>query len=112
MDLKNVWERDGEVGASWEGYDASPHRQMKMAVRTMMVGLLQMVGFKELLGSLRPMCYLVNPVTWFEMHRPTTEGKGWPFHAAICAPICWCAQIYQFSIAYYVLIISMSVIIE
>lgn len=75
-----------------------------------MIAVLQMIVLKELLGGMRPFCLLLNPVTWFELQRPTTEGKGWVFHGLICAPLCLAAQIFQIGVAYYILSVSMSVI--
>lgn len=96
---------------TWEGFDESPSLQMKLVMRTVMVAVLQMITLKELLGSMRPVCLVLNPISWFELQRPTTAGRGWVFQAWICAPICLVAQMMQFSIAYYVLTVSMSVII-
>lgn len=107
MDLGNIW---GEE-ASWEGFDDSPERKMKLVVKSIMVAVLQLIGMKELLGSMRPMCMVFNPITWFELQRPSAEGRGILFHGGVCAPICMVAQMMQFAVAYYVLTISMSVII-
>ena len=54
--------------------------QMKLMVRSIMVAVLQMIVLKELLGSMRPICLLLNPVSWFELERPNDSWpKGWAF---------------------------------
>jgi len=120
MSLDNFWnEQDGSSDTSWEGFDHSPVRQMKLMVKSLMIAVLQMIVLKELLGSMRPFCLLMNPVTWAELKRPSTSGtpskplgwSSWMFHSWICCPICLAAQLMQFGVAYYVLSVSMSVII-
>lgn len=123
MDLTNVWERgnehaekstsDGAEKDYWKGFDEDPEGQMRLAMRTLMVAVLQMIGIKELLGAMKPMCLVLNPVTWFEFDRQRGKSNAdTAFHAWICAPICLVAQFLQFGIVYAVLIVSMSVIIE
>lgn len=137
MKLVNIY-KDGNT--SWEGFEESPDRQMKLVVKTTMVVVLQMITLKEMLGALRPLFMLMNPVTWFELKteefgeltggedKEVVEKKIIPpcftfdgirhritgslFQAWICAPLCIVSQLMQFAIGYYVLTVSMSIILS
>jgi len=137
MKLRNIYcNKDGscdEDDTSWDGFDTSPTRQMNLVVKTMMVVLLQIMTLKEMLGALRPLLMVVNPVTWFELHRgeeifdELTGGREADnnsirgiscllceslFEAWLCVPLCIVSQLMQFSISYYVLNISMSIVLS
>jgi hypothetical protein len=125
MNMENIFE-----GATWEGFDESPRRQMMVVIRSIMVIVLQLIAMKELIGSLKPLLFVINPITWQEIDRPGIRGEvdanGDPVEALsgahywnkklynpwLMAPVCACAQLMQFGIAYYVLIVSMSIIME
>jgi hypothetical protein len=102
---------EGKAEASWVGFDDCAERQMKLMVRVLMVLVLQLLLLKEILGALRPICLIINPFSWWELQRPPLLKAGFGFRAWICAPTCLFAQCMQLFIAYYVLPLSMSIII-
>lgn len=110
MDMELGQQIDVPSSDNWGDVSDDPRTQMMSKVKFVMVVVLQMVYIKEVLGALRPLCFIMNPVTWFELERPSTTDKGVFFHAIFCAPLCIMAQLLQFGIAYYVLTVSMSVI--
>jgi hypothetical protein len=108
MDMGNVYGKN----TSWDGFSESPDRQMILLVRTIMVIVLQIIGLKELLASMRPIFLLLNPYTWILLVRPADTGSwlSGAFKKWFCLPICVLAKLMQLMIACYVLTVSMSIL--
>ena len=106
IDFKKKWATD-----SWEEFDKTPGKRILLCSKTLMVIVLQMICLREFLAAMKPLAFIVNPITWREVWRPSSD-KPKLFHALICVPVCFMAELFQFIIAYTVAASSMTIILQ
>ncbi|CAE8617893.1 unnamed protein product [Polarella glacialis] len=87
-----------------------------ITLKILMVLVLQLMLFKELLGSVSLMTFVVNPRTWTDIKRKSgSELKGyaqWLYWGYVLFPLSFIAQMFKFTIAYFVCLDSVSVVLE
>lgn len=106
IDFKKKWATD-----SWEEFDKTPGKRILLCSKTLMVIVLQMICLREFLAAMKPLAFIVNPITWREVWRPSSD-KPKLFHALVCVPVCFMAELFQFIIAYTVAASSMTIILQ
>lgn len=97
---------------SWEEFDKTPGRRILLCSKILMVCVLQVICLKEFLSGMRPLLFVCNPFTWYEIYRPSAKAFPKLFHPALCVPFCIAAEAMQFVIAYMVAVLSMTVILK
>lgn len=96
--------------------------RLLFALKALMILVLQLANFRSMLNSLRLMVFLLNPITWFEVHHPRPkewlpavfEGR-FPkvlFASYWLAPWSLCALAMKLGVAYLITIDSVSVILS
>eukprot|EP00928_Gymnodinium_smaydae_P088545 TRINITY_DN72615_c0_g1_i1.p1 TRINITY_DN72615_c0_g1~~TRINITY_DN72615_c0_g1_i1.p1 ORF type:complete len:554 (+),score=70.68 TRINITY_DN72615_c0_g1_i1:76-1662(+) len=105
-----------------EDQKETPRQKMIILVKVIMVIVVQMVSLREMVGALRPLLFVLNPVTWGELYRPGMDGKFFKhlpwltwlrifFDWKWLALLCIVAQVFQVTIAYVVNVMSISIVL-
>mmetsp|Transcript_10850 Transcript_10850/g.19300 ORF Transcript_10850/g.19300 Transcript_10850/m.19300 type:complete len:449 (+) Transcript_10850:98-1444(+) len=94
---------------------AEEDSSMLMELKVLMIAILQLMLFKELLGSVKFIVFMLNPTTWTDIKRPDRnkfqvfKRTFHPFFLSVPAIV---ATLFKFVIAYLVCVDSVSLILE
>jgi len=106
IDFEKKWSTD-----SWAEFHRTPGKRILLCSKILMVIVLQMICLKEFLAAMIPLAFIINPITWREVWRPSSANPKL-FNAWLCVPFCFMAECMQFIIAYFVATASMTIILE
>eukprot|EP00403_Amphidinium_massartii_P010133 CAMPEP_0178414192 /NCGR_PEP_ID=MMETSP0689_2-20121128/22910_1 /TAXON_ID=160604 /ORGANISM="Amphidinium massartii, Strain CS-259" /LENGTH=408 /DNA_ID=CAMNT_0020035475 /DNA_START=61 /DNA_END=1284 /DNA_ORIENTATION=+ len=100
------------IQEDWQLFQSQPDMKLLFVVKCLMVIVLGNMSLLEFLHALRPFFLAFNPMTWRELQRP--HGYFWrgDLGAAICASCCIVSEFMQLTVAYTVLVLSMSIILR
>eukprot|EP00930_Biecheleria_cincta_P093126 TRINITY_DN8329_c0_g2_i1.p1 TRINITY_DN8329_c0_g2~~TRINITY_DN8329_c0_g2_i1.p1 ORF type:complete len:452 (+),score=90.18 TRINITY_DN8329_c0_g2_i1:71-1426(+) len=89
---------------------------MLISLKLLMISVLQLMLFKELMGSARLLAFIINPTTWTDVKRPNAVGAKslayLAFSPSFLFPLCLLAVFFKLFIAYIVCIDSVSLVLE
>jgi hypothetical protein len=99
-----------------EDHDSDCHiKEMLWVLKLMMIIIVQAMMLEKLLHTIRLVVFLLNPFTWLEVDRSISREWGWLRYAAhpiVCAPCAIFALFLRFVICYFVIVFSVSIILE
>lgn len=95
------------------------HEDRMLKLDVLLIGVLYVSIFPQLMSTLRLFFFVVNPLTWLEIHRPPKEKwePKWPrtaplFDTPMLMPWSLLALVMRFSVVYLVCLESVSLILS